>query len=75
MTVFQWHARPGAFERPTPPWEGVEILERSSGIENGARVILRMRLGPFSRQWIAEHYDYEEGCQFRDIQVTGPFAH
>ena len=72
--VFQWHARPGAFERLTPPWEAVEILERSGGIENGARVVLRMRLGPFSRQWIAEHYGYEEGRQFRDVQVTGPFA-
>jgi len=33
-----------------------------------------MRLGPFSRQWIAEHYGYEEGRQFRDVQVSGPFA-
>jgi len=65
--VFQWHARPGAFERLTPPWEAVEVLERRGGIENGARVVLRMRLGPFSRQWIAEHYDYEEGHQFRDV--------
>ena len=53
--VFAWHAQPGAFERLTPPWESVEIIERSGGIENGGRVVLRMGLGPFSRQWIAEH--------------------
>ncbi len=72
--VFLWHTRPGAFERLTPPWESVEIIERRGGIENGGRVVLRMGLGPFSRQWIAEHRDYEAGVQFRDVQISGPFA-
>ena len=72
--VFHWHARPGAFERLTPPWESVEIIERRGGIENGGRVLLRMGLGLFSRQWIAEHCDYEAGVQFRDVQISGPFA-
>lgn len=73
--VFQWHAQPGAFTRLTPPWESVEIVERSGGIENGGRVVLRMGLGPVSRQWVAEHRDYEAGVQFRDVQISGPFAH
>ena len=73
--VFAWHARPGAFERLTPPWESVEIVERSGGIENGGRVVLRMGLGPFSQRWVAEHCDYEAGVQFRDVQISGPFAH
>ena len=73
--VFHWHARPGAFERLTPPWESVEIIERRGGIENGGRVVLRMGLGLFSRQWIAEHCDYEAGVQFRDVQISGPFTH
>ena len=73
--VFQWHARPGAFERLTPPWESVKIVERRGGIENGGRVVLRMELGPVSRQWVAEHCDYEAGVQFRDVQISGPFAH
>ena len=73
--VFEWHARPGALTRLTPPWEAVEIIERSGGIENGGRVVLRMGLGPLSRQWIAEHRDYEAGVQFRDVQISGPFAH
>ena len=34
--VFDWHARPGAFERYTPPWAPVEVIERSGGIEDGA---------------------------------------
>ena len=73
--VFQWHARPGAFERLTPPWEAVEIVERSGGIENNGRVVLRLGLGPVSQQWVAEHRDYEAGVQFRDVQISGPFAH
>ena len=72
--VFAWHARPGAFERLTPPWQSVEIVERSGGIEDGARVVLRLRAGPFSRTWVAEHWDYAPGRQFRDRQLKGPFA-
>ncbi len=73
--VFRWHARPGALERLTPPWERVEVVERTGGIANGDRVVLRLRLGPFTQQWVAEHRDYLEGRQFRDIQREGPFVH
>jgi uncharacterized protein len=72
--VFGWHARPGALERLTPPWETVEVLEKHGGIENGARVVLRMGSGPLATRWVAEHRDYVEGEQFRDVQVAGPFA-
>ncbi len=72
--VFNWHARPGAIERLTPAWEPVEVLERTGGIENGSRVVLGMRMGPLRLRWVAEHCDYEEGVQFRDIQRSGPFA-
>lgn len=73
--VFRWHARPGAFERLNPPWEPVEIVARHGGVKNGAVVVLRMGLGPLSQYWVAEHRDYQEGRQFRDVQVSGPFAH
>ena len=32
--VFAWHERPGAFERLTPPWERVIVIERSGGIRD-----------------------------------------
>ncbi len=73
--VFRWHTRPGAFERLTPPWEPVEVVEKTGGIETGARIVLRLRFGPFSRLWVSEHRDYEEGRQFRDMQVSGPFSY
>ncbi len=73
-TVFQWHARPGAFERLTPPGEAVEIVERTGGVTHGARVVLRTRLGPWRLQWVAEHCDSIAGQQFRDLQRRGPFV-
>ena len=72
--VFRWHARPGAFERLTPPWEPVRVVERHGGIEDGARLVMRMGPGPFGLRWVAEHRDYIEGEQFRDVQTAGPFA-
>jgi uncharacterized protein (TIGR01777 family) len=72
--VFRWHTRPGALERLTPPWEPVEVVERSGGVGDGDRAVLRMRMGPFRRRWVAEHRDYQEGHHFRDVQVAGPFA-
>jgi len=73
--VFGWHARPGAFERLTPPWERVALLEEHGGIEDGARKVLRMGRPPFAVRWVADHRDYIAGEQFRDVQTQGPFAH
>lgn len=72
--VFRWHARPDALEKLTPPWLRVRIVDRTGGIKDGGRVALLVELGPFRRRWVAEHCDYVEGRQFRDIQVQGPFA-
>jgi len=73
--VFDWHARPGALQRLTPPWERVALVEERGGIENGARKVLRMGRPPFALRWVAEHRDYVDGEQFRDVQTAGPFAH
>ena len=67
--VFRWHARPGALERLTPPWEKVEVLARSGGIDVGARATVRTSHG----EWVAEHTEYQEGRMFKDVQRQGPF--
>ena len=72
--VFAWHERPCALERLTPPWERVEILDQTGGIQDGGRVTLRSKVGPFWSQWQVEHRGYKERQQFRDVQVSGPFA-
>lgn len=72
--LYAWHARPGAFERLTPPWSQVSVEARTGGIEDGALATLRMGIGPLSLRWVAEHRDSVPGVQFRDVQLEGPFA-
>lgn len=71
--AYRWHERPGAFERLTPPWSRVEVLERSGGIADG-RVVFRMYNGPLPIRWVAQHTGAIEGREFRDRQESGPFA-
>ena len=78
--LFDWHERPGAFRRLSPPWQSV-TLERSDGIHNGDRAVIRLGVGPASILWVAEHRAYSDACrrgvgacQFQDIQVRGPFG-
>lgn len=72
--AFEWHERPGALERLTPPWERVRVVARSGdGLKPGARVTLENRLGPLRLRWEAEHRDYVPGKLFRDTALSGPF--
>jgi len=73
--VYAWHALPDALEQLTPPGAHVEVIEKTGGIERGARVVLRIGRWPFRRLWIAEHQDSEAGRYFSDIQDSGPFAY
>ena len=73
-TLFDWHARPGAFERLTPPFDRVEVLERSGGLQPGARTVLRVHVGPVPRRWVAVHTSLEDGRSFTDRQESGPFT-
>lgn len=72
--VFKWHERPGAFERLTPPWEQIDVLEHTGGIKAGATRSFRMKSGPIPIAWHAEHTDYVENEMFRDRQIKGPFS-
>ncbi len=71
--AYDWHARPGAFERLTPPWEPVRLVERHGGLGDG-RVVLEIPVGPLRQRWVAQHRDAVPGQQFVDEQVEGPFA-
>ena len=72
--LYQWHVRPGALERLSPPWLSTEVVEHA-GIDEGAEAVLRLGVGPASVRWVAEHYEHVPGVGFRDVQVEGPFAH
>lgn len=73
-TVFDFHARPDAFERLQPPWQKTEIIEPPRSLEVGTRVILRVKVGPLWRRIVAEHVAYEPGVMFADRMIEGPFA-
>ncbi len=72
--VFDWHMRPRALERLTPPWENVEVGRMSDGMSPGSRGEIVVRAGPLKTKWIAEIRDVQAGRQFQDVQMTGPFA-
>jgi ligand-binding SRPBCC domain-containing protein len=67
-----WHFAEGAFERLTPPWEKVRLLESPFPLRNGSRAIVEVRIGPLRRRWVAIHEITEHG--FIDRQGGGPFA-
>lgn len=77
-TLDRWHRRSGALERLTPPWEPVEVVGRTGGVEPGARSVLEVGVGPFTLEWVAEHRTLPEPgpgeLGFVDEQVEGPFA-
>lgn len=72
--LFAWHKRPGAFVRLRPPWIDLSV-SRYEGIQDGKVATLHLGKRPFQITWQAEHQDYVEGHQFRDIQRKGPFKH
>ena len=74
--LFAWHERKGAFERLTPPWDPVTILYKDDHIKDGALVKLKVK-GPMGVPLTLEviHEDYQEGKQFVDRQIKGPFAY
>jgi ligand-binding SRPBCC domain-containing protein len=73
--VFAFHELPDAFQRLTPPWEHVRVVEKTGrGLEAGVRVVLEMKLGPLRQRWVAEHTKYEPPVLFEDTQRAGPFA-
>ena len=72
--LFDWHARPGAFERLSPPWERVRLLQPHPGLVPGSRVELALRIGPLQQRWIARHESVSPGHGFVDVQEDGPFA-
>lgn len=69
-----WHASPGAFDRLTPPWRRVEVVERQGTILPGDRKTLHIPLaGPAGIDWTLRHEALDGVTGFADVQVNGPF--
>ena len=74
QALFEWHLRPGAFERMAPPWDQARVIS-NDGVRNGGRAVIEIPFGPTKRQWIAEHKEVMPGRGFVDEQIDGPFAY
>ena len=66
--VFGWHERPGAFERLTPPWQPVHLVEEAGSLADGKAVIGL----PGGIRWVAQHRDYDPPRRFVDDLVSLP---
>lgn len=72
--VFEWHTRPGAFERLQPPWDPAEVLERTGeGITPGTSVVVKVSAGGIAQRMQVEHTRLEAPTLFEDVQRQGPF--
>ena len=75
QALYDWHARRAAFFRLVPPWESVEVADIQGEFGNGQRVTLRAGVvGPIKKDWVAELFEVIPGRQFRDRELSGPFA-
>ena len=74
--LYDWHSRPGCFQRLNPLWEPTEILSQEGSFgTDGMRITFRAHcLGPFQCTWIVELFDFEPGRGFKYRQVRGPFS-
>ena len=72
--AFAWHEKPGAFQRLSPPWKSINVLEQRGTIHDGDELLLRIKVGPVKINWLARHQNFQAGKQFEDVQVRGPFA-
>jgi uncharacterized protein len=74
--LFNWHARPGAFERLTPGWQPTRVVARTGGITDGSQVEVAVPVlgGLLHQRMRLEHRGYVAGARFVDVQIDGPFA-
>ncbi len=75
--VFNWHIRPGALERLSPPWDPLELVSYTGDIKSGATVVMRLKSGllPMKIKWVAKHGRYEQNRLFENRQLKGPLAY
>lgn len=72
--LYDWHVRPGALTRLSPPWQTVQRLSPEESLHEEQRVRLRIFMGPVPVPWVARHRDLQRPLGFTDDQVVGPFA-
>ncbi|APT92457.1 nucleoside-diphosphate sugar epimerase [Corynebacterium phocae] len=68
--VWQWHTRPGALTRLSPPFVPMVPLKQAERLSDGTTI-----LGlPAGLKWVARHdlSRYQRGYQFADVCISAP---
>lgn len=70
--VFEWHARPGAFTRLSPPWQPMRLVAEATSLKDG-RAMLAL---PGGLRWVAAHQpdSYDPPRRFVDVLGTDGLA-
>jgi uncharacterized protein len=70
--VFDWHTRPGAFTRLTPPWQPGHLIAEADSVASG-RAVLGL---PGGLRWVADHQpdSYDPPRRFVDTIGTDGVA-
>ena len=70
--VFAWYARPGAFNRLSPPWSPLRLVTEATSLKDG-RAELAL---PGGLRWVAEHQadSYDPPRRFVDTIGSGGLA-
>ncbi|MCQ4618736.1 TIGR01777 family oxidoreductase [Corynebacterium sp. CCUG 65737] len=68
--VWEWHTRPGAVQRLTPPFLPMSVVSGAESLRDGTTVLKL----PAGQKWIAQHVaeEYIEGSQFVDVAENTP---
>ena len=64
-----------AFSASPPPWETLNILNITEGMEAGSTMDLRIRLGCLKTNWQVDRVDFANNRTFVFSQSRGPFRH
>ncbi|WP_134427125.1 TIGR01777 family oxidoreductase [Mycobacterium ulcerans] len=70
--VFEWHSRPGAFSRLSPPWQPMRLVTEARSLEDG-RATLAL---PGGLRWLAQHQpdSYDPPRRFVDTIASDGLA-
>ncbi|MCH1430876.1 MAG: TIGR01777 family protein [Chlamydiales bacterium] len=74
--LFDWHKKNSALRRLTPPWMRVNVLQEADSLAKGSEVTLEIKAAPLMKlKLISKHTDYQEGKEFTDTMLKGPFSY
>ena len=74
--VFEFFKDPGNLTLLTPPWLNFQVRGASdASVREGTRISYRIHWLGLPMRWVSVIERYQEGQQFADRMLAGPYAH